>query len=216
MDKRDYHAESPFDSNISKTPHLKGSVEISANGNITAGAGGSVVYGNSVKTRETSLDIEVKKNNETEMFLESESVGVKLEHKGINESTGVFFDTKGIASYTSGQLGGCEYTQDRTAIVKMNDKMTEDARKDLAAAGFDSSIIDDTAPLVDESVKIPIYKINEDLTETKYLSTFFKGSVSLSSSICLFTKTTSPYSSPIAVSTITCIPFSNSIPSESK
>ena len=177
MDKRDYHAESPFDSNISKTPHLKGSVEISANGNITAGAGGSVVYGNSVKTRETSLDIEVKKNNETEMFLESESVGVKLEHKGTNESTGVFFDTKGIASYTSGQLGGCEYTQDRTAIVKMNDKMTEDARKDLAAAGFDSSVIDDAAPLVDESVKIPIYKINEDLTETKYLSTFFKGSV---------------------------------------
>ncbi len=182
MDKRDYHSESPFDNKINPNPNLNGSVNISTNGNISISAGGSMVYGNSVKDRETELTVEIKKSNETEMFIQSESAGLKIEHRGINKNSGVFFDTKGITSYTSGKLGGCEYTQDITAILEMEEKITEDARNDLAEAGFNDNIINTVAPIADKT-KSPIYKTQPDVTETKHLSTFFKGSVGKETSL---------------------------------
>ena len=183
MDKRDYHLETPFDLPINPAPAVKGSFEISTNGNLSAEAGGSLVYGNSVKDTETSITLGFKKNNETSMFLNSESVGLKLEHKGINHDSGIFYDTKGITSYTAGELGGCEYIQDDTGNLNALSKMTEDIRNDLTSAGFDNETINAMAPVVDNTPENAIFKHTPAFQKTKYLSTFFKGSVGKKSTL---------------------------------
>ena len=175
MDKRDYHLESPFDIKINQEPSIKGTVNISTNGNISAKAGGSLVYGNNAKTKETSLTLGYKQNNETDIFLKSKSAGLKAEHKGINENNGKFFDTKAIVSYTEGKIGGCEFSRDTTASLNAEIRMNNDIRKDLTEAGLSQEEINRYAPAVNPNIYDNVSKRYKSAPDAQYLSTFFKG-----------------------------------------
>ena len=180
MDKRDYHSETPFDQNIPARPYVQGNVEISTNGNISAEAGGSLVYGNSVKNSETALTLGFKKNNETAMFMNSQSAGLKVEHKSTNNDTGFSFDVKGIMSYTKGTLGSCKYIQDFTALLNAKNRMIKQIRSDLQQAGFNNEKIES---IVEQPYTSEELSLGSTIEDTKfnftpqYLSTFFKGSV---------------------------------------
>ena len=54
-----------------------------------------------VRPRETTFSVGYKKNEETELFDSSMSVGLKFDKKGINNNSGTYFETKAIV----GDLG---------------------------------------------------------------------------------------------------------------
>ena len=186
MDKRDYHSQTPFDIDMPVTPSVSGNLELSTNGNISAQAGGSLVYGNSVKNTETALTLGFKKNNETAMFMNSQSAGLKLEHKGLNTDTGYSFDVKGIMSYTKGTLGGCKYTIDSTAELKAENRMIKQIRSDLQQAGFDNEKIDSTIRnpyLPEELGSIALIEHTKFNYQPEFLSTFINASATKKSTL---------------------------------
>lgn len=72
---------------------------------------GTIGYSNSVKERETSISLGYKKTQNTTCFDKATSVGVKLEHKGINKRHNgeTFWGLKFIADDTKGELPGRTY-----------------------------------------------------------------------------------------------------------
>ena len=177
MDKRDYHSQTPFDTDINATPSVSGNLELSTNGNLSAQAGGSLVYGNSVKNTETALTLGFKKNNATAMFMSSQSAGLKLEHKGVNNETGYSFDVKGIMSYIKGFYTGPEYNVDDSAYHNALERMEDDMIKDAEAAGIDKGLIKQYFPTqYFNYTSIPY-------TQPQYLSTFIKASATKKSTL---------------------------------
>ena len=108
IDKRAYNSVSPFDNTIAQRPSIDASVTTSNLGNVKATAGGTLAYGNDEVSNATSLNLEFKNNNETSMFTKSQSVGLKLEHSG-ETSNGLYYDAKGVVSYTKGKTSSIEY-----------------------------------------------------------------------------------------------------------
>lgn len=179
MDKRDYHSETPFDISIQPATSINGNVELSTNGNFSAQAGGLIAYGNSVKDSQTSLNLAYKKNNETAMFVDSESVGLKVEHKKINQNTGVFCDIKGISSFTTGKLDSSTFTGDTSQYFHAQNKMFKQIVSDLQQAGFDNYETDKYARCIlspEEIEKMSHSETQYYETKQQYLSNFIKGS----------------------------------------
>lgn len=136
MDKADYNNQSPFNHSISQNSSVRTNLEVSNQGNVSAQAGETVVYGNSSRKCETSLEFGYKKNGETNMFHSSQSIGAKVEHKQIKttENGKNFFEVKGIVSYIQGTVGSQSYTdyylQDvNNANIARNEEINADLKE---------------------------------------------------------------------------------------
>ena len=101
---------------------VKAKCNISTVGNMSGEIKGTLGYSNSVKERETSISLGYKKTQNTTCFDKATSVGVKLEHKGINKRHNgeTFWGLKFVADDTKGKLPGRTFqtfTQEEVNIL---------------------------------------------------------------------------------------------------
>lgn len=112
MDKRDYNSNTPFDSKIDGKTSITSNVEISAQGNVSAVAEGTIVKNDDNSKSELGISVGYKNNSETSLFQNSTSVGAKATYKKETEKgdgTTVYCDTKVVSTYTKGNLNDIEY-----------------------------------------------------------------------------------------------------------
>lgn len=112
LDKRDYNRENPLNFKLDSNSGVKALYNISTAGNMSAEIKGTLGYSNSIKERETSLSLGYKKTQNTSCFDKATSLGLKIEHKGIDKkhNSETFFGLKFVADDTKGELPGREFT----------------------------------------------------------------------------------------------------------
>ncbi len=116
MDKSAYNNFSPFDNvPLGENNSINGRVEISTLGNIRAGVDTYLDIDSDNNDAEFTLSAEYKKHGETELFLNSQSIGIdagynSLVHK--DNGKDVFFDINVTHSYTNGMTGRLDYKLD--------------------------------------------------------------------------------------------------------
>ncbi len=189
MDKRDYNSETPFDFDINKKSSINGSVEISSVGNVTADAGVQIVKNEEMNPREAALSLQYKNTNESSIFHNSQSIGLKSEYKGINkknDDSEVFFETKGIVSYTEGTARGlvASYNeQTKQQIQKEVDEQFAQGMKNPENYHIQEGMTPDEIERMKDLYKtflgIEYVPRPEDLAGRKYVEVETKGKVKL-------------------------------------
>ena len=172
MDKRAYLSQTPFDNKPSGgKSYIKGRAEVSSLGNIKAGADTSLNLDKGNKESELNVSIEYRNNGETEIFHNSNSLGLDAGYKSITHKPSgkdVFFDVNMTTSYTSGATGDMTYNLQNTEDVqKAFGLMAADIK---AKTNFD----------VDFDTN---YSLDYKSQDKQYLSTFIKGGAGFSSDL---------------------------------
>ncbi len=112
MDKRDYQNLTPFDNKPDSTNSINGRAEVSTLGNIKVGVDTTLGIEKNNKDAELTFNVEYKRNNETELFLNSQSFGIDSGYKSIkhkDNGNDVFFDVNLTSAYTTGKTGALDY-----------------------------------------------------------------------------------------------------------
>ena len=175
MDKRDYNATTPFDSKIDNDTNIKGNVEISNQGNISAIAEGNIVKRNDNSNSEFGVSVGYKNNSETSLFKRSTSFGIKANYKKETQKSNdisIYHDTKIISTYTRGSADNAIYTG--SSVDNSRDVIYSQIESQMRECGYG----DDKLEEVKKEIGADSYIVNtvtQNLTnKSTYYSNFLK------------------------------------------
>lgn len=176
MDKRDYNAATPFDSKIDNDTNIKGNVEISNQGNISAIAEGNIVKRNDNSSSEFGVSVGYKNNSETSLFKNSTSFGIKANYKKETQKSNdisIYHDTKIISTYTRGSADDAIYTG--SSVDNSRDVIYSQIENQMRKCGYG----DDKLEEVRKEIGVDDYIVNtvtQNITnQSTYYSNFLKG-----------------------------------------
>lgn len=113
MDKRDYNSLTPADiENIAEKSFVNGRVELSTTGAQKVGVDATYAHTTRKDNQiELGISLESKKNNETELLLNSKSTGLKTDFKMVkgDEDKSSWISGKGIVSKLDGTIDSVKY-----------------------------------------------------------------------------------------------------------
>ena len=206
LDKRFYNDQSMFNHTVAQKPSIQGRATMSNLGSIEAEISGTVAYGNNSVSKETTYSGMYKKSGKTSLADNSESLGLKLEHKSekILPKGKKYSETKVVVDYTklstySSQINNDYYNamSDRTYV----DENQVQELRDFYGALFDETVTLESIQekydnctdylrryfeLGNDHENCPVSK--EDFINN-YLSTYVDGSGNAYSDLNVFGKT---------------------------
>ena len=144
MDKRDYQNLTPFDNKPDSTNSINGRAEVSTLGNIKVGVDTTLGIEKNNKDAELTFNVEYKRNNETELFLNSQSFGIDSGYKSIKHKDNgrdVFFDVNLTSVYTTGKTGALDYKIGNQNEVDQVESVVIKKLETLAALNGETCII---------------------------------------------------------------------------